>query len=91
MSAAGTPVLATGGSGDVLAGIVTTLVAQMDDPLEAAAAAAWIHGRAAEIAGADGIRGHTVDDVVDALTLVWSEKPPRPRPPVLAELPKIDA
>ena len=52
VSAAGTPALATGGSGDVLAGIAGTLLAQIDDPLDAAACAAWIHGRAAEIAGA---------------------------------------
>lgn len=50
--ATGTPVLATGGSGDLLAGIAGTLVAQMDDPLEAAACAAWVHGRASELASA---------------------------------------
>ncbi len=51
--ASGTPVLATGGSGDLLAGIAGTLVAQMDDPLDAAACAAWVHGRASELASAD--------------------------------------
>jgi hypothetical protein len=50
--ATGTPVLATGGSGDLLAGIAGTLVAQMDDPLDAAACAAWVHGRASELASA---------------------------------------
>jgi NAD(P)H-hydrate epimerase len=49
--ASGSPVLATGGSGDLLAGIAGTLLAQMDDPLEAAACAAWMHGRASELAG----------------------------------------
>ncbi|HUQ84336.1 MAG TPA: NAD(P)H-hydrate dehydratase [Gemmatimonadaceae bacterium] len=90
VSASGTPALATGGSGDVLAGIAGTLLAQMDDPLDAAACAAWIHGRAGEIAGSRGARGATVDDVVDALTVVWSESAPAPRPPVLADLPAID-
>jgi NAD(P)H-hydrate epimerase len=89
VSAAGTPALATGGSGDVLAGIVATLVAQMDDPLDAAACSAWIHGRAAELTGIRGSRGTTIDDVVDALASVWSEPVPQPRPPVLAELPAI--
>ena len=49
VSAAGTPVLATGGSGDLLTGITATLVAQMDDAAAAAACAAWVHGRAAEL------------------------------------------
>jgi NAD(P)H-hydrate epimerase len=89
VSAAGTPALATGGSGDVLAGIAATLLAQIDDPLDAAACAAWIHGRAAEIAGVHGARGTTIDDVVDALAHVWNEPLALPRPPVLAELPAV--
>jgi NAD(P)H-hydrate epimerase len=89
VSASGTPVLATGGSGDVLAGIVGTLLAQMQDPLEAAACAAWIHGRAGELAGARGVRGATVDHVIGALNDVWSEQSAPPRPPILAELPTI--
>jgi NAD(P)H-hydrate epimerase len=87
--AAGTPVLATGGSGDILAGVAGTLVAQMDDALEAAACAAWIHGRAGERAGERGIRGTTLDDVVAALADVWGEPAPVPRPPALAELPAV--
>jgi NAD(P)H-hydrate epimerase len=50
VSAAGTPALAAAGSGDLLGGIAATLLAQMGDPLAAGAAAAWVHGRAAEIA-----------------------------------------
>ena len=49
VSAAGTPVLATGGSGDVLTGITVTLLAQMGASAPAAACAAWVHGRAAEL------------------------------------------
>lgn len=90
VTATGTPVLATGGSGDLLAGIVGTLLAQCDDALEAAACAAWIHGRAAELTGATGVRGATLDDVVASLARVWSEPMPAPRPPVLAELPAVE-
>ena len=90
VSAAGTPALAAGGSGDILGGIAATLLAQMERPLESAACAAWAHGRAAEIAtGAGAARGLTLDEVLAALPAVWH--PPRriPRPPVLAELPRI--
>lgn len=47
----GSPGLATGGSGDVLTGLVGSLLAQGLAPREAAAAGAWLHGRAAELAG----------------------------------------
>lgn len=42
----GTPALATGGSGDVLAGIVGGLLARGTDPLSAAAWSVWVHGAA---------------------------------------------
>lgn len=46
----GNPGLATGGSGDVLAGMLVSLLGQHIMPLEAAAAAAWLHGAAADLA-----------------------------------------
>jgi hydroxyethylthiazole kinase-like uncharacterized protein yjeF len=47
----GTPGLASGGAGDVLTGAIGALLAQGLAGREAAAAGAWLHGRAAEIAG----------------------------------------
>jgi ADP-dependent NAD(P)H-hydrate dehydratase / NAD(P)H-hydrate epimerase len=90
VSAAGTPVLATAGSGDLLAGIVATLVAQSDDPLVAAACGAWVHGKAGEIANAGRpIRGVTLADVVDALAHAWRSDRVAEIDGVLAHLPMV--
>lgn len=89
VSAAGTPVLAAAGSGDILGGIVATLLAQTGDPLAAAASAAWIHGRAAEIANAGRVvRGVTLDDALVALGQAWIIAPHEPGAP-LARLPRV--
>ena len=45
----GNPGMAVGGSGDVLAGILVSLLGQGIAPLEAAACAAWIHGVAGDL------------------------------------------
>jgi ADP-dependent NAD(P)H-hydrate dehydratase / NAD(P)H-hydrate epimerase len=74
VNASGNAALATGGSGDVLAGIIGTLLAQDVDAFDAAAAGAWFHGRAAELATGDRTpRGIMIDDVVDRLRDVWNE------------------
>ena len=46
----GTPAMATGGQGDLLAGVIGARLAIGDSPLEAAQLGAWICGRSAEIA-----------------------------------------
>ena len=74
--ASGTPALATGGSGDVLTGIIATLLAQGLAPFDAAAAGAWFHGRAAELAtGSGSSRGVTIEDVVTSCLLYTSPSP----------------
>jgi len=45
----GNPGMATGGSGDVLSGIVAAFLAQGQPPLLAAAAGAYVHGRAGDL------------------------------------------
>jgi NAD(P)H-hydrate epimerase len=90
VSASGTPALATGGSGDLLGGILTTLLAQTGSAFTSAASAAWVHGRAAEIASRGGwVRGVTLADVIDALPEVWSFDDRELEPPVLARLPRV--
>jgi ADP-dependent NAD(P)H-hydrate dehydratase / NAD(P)H-hydrate epimerase len=46
----GNPGMATGGSGDVLTGIITSLLAQGYPPTEAAYLGVWLHGRAGDLA-----------------------------------------
>lgn len=50
----GTPWLGTAGSGDVLSGLIGSLLAAGLDPPLAAAAGAYIHGVAGQLAAADG-------------------------------------
>ena len=57
--------LATAGTGDVLTGMIGGLLAQGVDAFEAAASAAWLHGRAAQLAcTGDAL---VAGDLVDAL------------------------
>ncbi|HZQ76224.1 MAG TPA: NAD(P)H-hydrate dehydratase [Acidimicrobiia bacterium] len=63
----GGPWLATAGTGDVLSGIVGALAALGLPAFRAAAAGAWIHGRAADAAGHAGL---VAGDLIDALPTV---------------------
>jgi NAD(P)H-hydrate epimerase len=65
VSASGTPALATAGSGDVLTGVVAAFLAKGVDARLAAAAAAFAHGRAAELVPHQ--RGVVASDVIAAL------------------------
>ncbi len=56
--------LATAGSGDVLTGIIAGLLARGLEPFEAAAAGAYVHGRAGDIAGHTGL---IASDLIAAL------------------------
>jgi NAD(P)H-hydrate epimerase len=49
LAASGSPRLATAGTGDVLTGLITALLARGVAPLDAAALAAHVHGRAAAL------------------------------------------
>ncbi|HEY3919092.1 MAG TPA: NAD(P)H-hydrate dehydratase [Stellaceae bacterium] len=57
------PDLATGGTGDVLSGLIAGLLAQGLAPFEAAGAACWLHGEAAREFGP----GLVAEDLVDTL------------------------
>lgn len=64
----GNPGMAVGGSGDVLAGMIVSLIGQGIDPLEAAACGAWLHGAAGDICAQEiGQYGMLPTDMVEAL------------------------
>jgi NAD(P)H-hydrate epimerase len=66
------PGLATAGTGDVLAGTIVALRAQGLSAFEAAAAGAYLHGLAGELARADlGAAGMVAGDVLARLPQAW--------------------
>jgi NAD(P)H-hydrate epimerase len=70
------PTLATGGAGDVLAGMIGGLLAQGVGPFDAACMGAWMHGAAAAGFGP----GLIAEDLIAALPAVWRMFDPRPAP-----------
>lgn len=63
--------MAKGGSGDVLAGLMVSLVAQGMDCFQAAASAVWIHGRAGDLCEASyGQRAMTPSDLIGQFSAV---------------------
>ncbi len=64
----GNPGMAVGGSGDVLAGIIVSLLGQGLAPLQAAACGCWLHGAAGDLcAGEMGQYGMLPGDMVKVL------------------------
>lgn len=64
----GNPGMAVGGSGDVLAGMIASLIGQGIPPLEAAACGAWLHGTSGDICAAElGQYGMLPTDMLNAL------------------------
>jgi hydroxyethylthiazole kinase-like uncharacterized protein yjeF len=64
----GNPGMATAGSGDVLTGIITGLVAQGYDPLTAAIFGVYLHGLAGDLAAQQtGVNSLIAGDIVEFL------------------------
>lgn len=69
-----TPALATAGTGDVLAGTITGLLAQGVDAFDAACLGAWLHGRAGEVCEEEiGPGGVIASDLLGYLPAVMNE------------------
>lgn len=68
----GNPGLATGGTGDVLTGLIAALLAQGLEPFEAAQLGAHLHGLAGDLAAAELSQpGLIASDLPRFLTLAW--------------------
>ena len=80
----GNPGMATAGAGDVLTGVVAALVAQKLSPFDAARLAAWVHGRAGDLAAAAvGQVSLVATDILHSLPAAFREiSPPPPSPSV---------
>jgi NAD(P)H-hydrate epimerase len=65
--------LAKGGSGDVLTGLIASLLAQGASPVMAAAGGVWMHGYAGDLAAADLTPWHmTPEDVINRFPEVFA-------------------
>jgi hydroxyethylthiazole kinase-like uncharacterized protein yjeF len=67
LSAAGTPALATAGTGDVLSGVIGALLARGMPALQAAAVGAHVHGRAAALGRPEGLVAGDLPELVSAV------------------------
>ena len=66
--------MSKGGSGDVLAGMILSLLGQGIPPKKAVPSAVWLHGAAGDLAAASfGEYGMTPTDVIAALPAVIEE------------------
>jgi len=69
----GNPGMATGGSGDVLTGILTGLLAQGYTSEDAAKAGVYLHGLAGDLAAQEkGMHGLIASDLIDFLPYAFS-------------------
>lgn len=71
----GHPAMATGGLGDVLAGVIGALMAQKMSAYDAACLAVWLHAKAGEQAGKFG-RGLAAADLIPYIRALLEEQQP---------------
>lgn len=72
LNTSGNPGMASGGTGDVLSGIITSLLGQAYEPYIAAVLGVFIHGHAGDLAAEDlGEYGLLASDLIDYLPLAF--------------------
>ena len=73
-NATGNPGMAKGGSGDVLTGYITGLLARGYDPCQAAVLGVYLHGLAGDLAAEKyGEEGMNASDIIDFLGMAQTE------------------
>ncbi len=66
--------MATGGTGDVLTGVITAIVAQGLDAFDAARLGTYIHGLAGDLAAqVKGEVSLVASDLIEYLPMAWQE------------------
>lgn len=77
LNTTGNPGMATGGTGDVLTGIITALVAQHLSPFDAARLGVYVHGLAGDLAAAElGQVSMIASDLIRFLPAAWQRVVP---------------
>ena len=74
VNSSGNPGMATAGSGDVLTGVITGLIARGYEPLVAATMGVYLHGIAGDLAAHQkGYESMTAGDIIDMLGKAFLE------------------
>ncbi len=85
INSTGNPGMATAGSGDVLTGVITGLIAQTYEPLKAVIFGVYLHGRAGDIAADEyGYEALTASKIIDGLSKAYIDLFTMP------EVPKVE-
>ncbi|MBP0902338.1 NAD(P)H-hydrate dehydratase [Mariniflexile gromovii] len=88
VNSTGNPGLATAGSGDVLTGVITGLISQGYNPLDASVFGVYLHGKSADIAVEDfGYQSLIASHVIDYLGEAYKDLFKQPEQPQVAEEP----
>ena len=86
VNSTGNPGMATAGSGDVLTGMITALVAQNYPPLYASIFGVYLHGLAGDIATSEqGYESLTASSIIDLIGKAFIELFKRPEETVQQE------
>ena len=73
INASGNAGMATGGMGDVLAGIIAGVLAQGHDIWQAACGGVWLHGAAADLLARESPYGYSASEVAAALPRLFNQ------------------
>ncbi|WP_250437130.1 NAD(P)H-hydrate dehydratase [Hanstruepera flava] len=89
INSSGNPGLATAGTGDVLTGMITGLIAQGYDPLAASVFGVYLHGKSADIAVDDlGYQSLIASHIIEALGEAYISLFEQPEQPEVEEQPE---